>query len=184
VTAASDVFALGALVFATTGHLPYPGDTELAVARRMDDPPDLNGVPEPLRDVLRRCLAMDPADRPTVAGLLTILGPESGQPRYNARPIGVARAGEAERRPREARRGAPQGVRPTDTQPSVGASVCACVAVGLLAVELYWFYQLTHPARASQVALPAWLDGLFSFIAGVVWLFLMMIIICAVVWAS
>jgi hypothetical protein len=60
--------------------------------------------------------------------------------------------------------------------------VCAFVAVGLLAVELYWFYQLTHPARASQVALPAWLDGLFSFIAGVVWLFLVMIIICAVVW--
>ena len=71
VTAASDVFALGVvLVFATTGRLPYPGATEVAVDRRMDAPPDLDGVPGPLIDVLRRCLAVDPAARPSVADLL------------------------------------------------------------------------------------------------------------------
>jgi protein kinase-like protein len=73
VTTASDVFALGAvLVFAATGHLPFPGATEAAVDRRMDQPPDLDGVPVVLRDVLRRCLDREPGARPTVIELLSI----------------------------------------------------------------------------------------------------------------
>lgn len=70
-TAASDVFALGALlVFATSGHLPFPGGTEIAVYHRMSGPPDLTGVPRDLHAVLRRCLAVDPERRPSPAELL------------------------------------------------------------------------------------------------------------------
>jgi Protein kinase domain len=75
VTPASDVFALGVLlVYATTAHLPFPGTTDVAVARRMDQAPDLSGVPQPLRDLLRRCLAIDPVARPGLAELLTSFG--------------------------------------------------------------------------------------------------------------
>jgi hypothetical protein len=96
VTPASDVFALGVLlVYATAGHLPFPGTTDVAVARRMDRAPDLSGVPGPLRGVLRRCLEIDPTARPTVAELLAVFG---GLARGGA-PSGRADAPAARYRP-------------------------------------------------------------------------------------
>ncbi|MGW4893590.1 serine/threonine-protein kinase, partial [Kitasatospora sp. NPDC004240] len=68
---ATDVYALGAtLVYAATGHGPYGhGDPIAMMYRTMEDEPRLDGVPAGLRPTLARCLAKDPADRPTVAEL-------------------------------------------------------------------------------------------------------------------
>lgn len=70
-TSAGDVFALaGVLVHAATGHGPFgtgqPADLLYRV--RYADP-DLTGVPPALLPVLTRCLAKDPADRPTTTAL-------------------------------------------------------------------------------------------------------------------
>ncbi|MGW5422483.1 bifunctional serine/threonine protein kinase/MFS transporter [Streptomyces sp. NPDC003943] len=68
-TAASDVFCLGAvLVYAATGrHLFGATDTGLNahLFRVAEEEPDLTGVPESLVDLVRACLAKDPAARPT-----------------------------------------------------------------------------------------------------------------------
>ncbi|MFJ3900381.1 bifunctional serine/threonine-protein kinase/ABC transporter substrate-binding protein [Streptomyces sp. NPDC090025] len=73
---AADVFALGCLLaFAATGRPPFgTGAVDALLYRTVHDEPDLRGVPEPLLDLVRRCLAKRPADRPTadeVAGLLS-----------------------------------------------------------------------------------------------------------------
>ncbi|RAG80766.1 serine/threonine protein kinase [Streptacidiphilus pinicola] len=67
----SDVFALGCvLAYAATGRLPFgTGPVDALLYRTVHDSPDLDGVEEALAAVLRRCLAKDPADRPTPAGL-------------------------------------------------------------------------------------------------------------------
>ncbi|MFF0433698.1 MFS transporter [Streptomyces sp. NPDC004327] len=68
-TPASDVFCLGAvLVYAATGrHLFGATDTGLNahLFRVAEEEPDLTGVPESLLDLVRACLAKDPAARPT-----------------------------------------------------------------------------------------------------------------------
>ncbi|WP_329102503.1 serine/threonine-protein kinase [Streptomyces sp. NBC_01439] len=76
-TPASDVFSLGSmLVMAFTGSSPFAGASTL---RTLYDvvhaTPDLSAVPDGLRGIVERCLAKDPADRPTPAELLELLGP-------------------------------------------------------------------------------------------------------------
>ncbi|MFF7276041.1 protein kinase [Streptomyces griseorubiginosus] len=63
---ASDVFSLGALlVFSATGRGPFDTDSPYLTAFRVvHEAPVLDGVAEPLRAVLARCLAKAPADRP------------------------------------------------------------------------------------------------------------------------
>ncbi|MFE9613285.1 MFS transporter [Streptomyces sp. NPDC006012] len=69
-TAASDVFCLGAvLVYTATGRLLFgAGGTGLNahLFRVAEDAADLTGVPESLRDLVGACLAKDPAERPTL----------------------------------------------------------------------------------------------------------------------
>ncbi|MCP3821360.1 serine/threonine protein kinase [Streptomyces sp. A3M-1-3] len=70
VTAAEgDLFAWGALVaYATTGRLPFGTGTLEAVAYRVTSGrPDLDGIPEALKDVLEQALAKEPAERPAAA---------------------------------------------------------------------------------------------------------------------
>nr|WP_062340320.1 serine/threonine-protein kinase [Herbidospora sakaeratensis] len=76
-TPAADVFALGCvLVFAATGHGPFPAGTLPAVIHRITTGDgDLSDVPERLRPLIAACLSTDPAARPTVAEILTTLGP-------------------------------------------------------------------------------------------------------------
>lgn len=64
---ASDVFALGCLLaYAVTGRPPFgTGAVDALLYRTVHDEPDLDGVPDDTRDLLERCLAKDPADRPT-----------------------------------------------------------------------------------------------------------------------
>ncbi|MEV6571933.1 serine/threonine-protein kinase [Streptomyces sp. NPDC051577] len=71
VTAACDVFRMGAvLAYAATGRPPF-GDTEQPdgsaglLLRVVEAEPDLSGVPADLLDLVRACLLKDPAARPT-----------------------------------------------------------------------------------------------------------------------
>ncbi|MFD3699671.1 protein kinase [Streptomyces sp. NPDC058646] len=68
---AADVYALGAtLVYAATGHGPYgQGDALAMMYRTIESAPQLDDVPAALRPTVARCLAKDPADRPTVPRL-------------------------------------------------------------------------------------------------------------------
>ena len=69
VTAASDVFCLGAvLAYAATGRMPFgtaDSGVHALLYRIAQEEPDLTGVPEPLRPLIADFLAKDPADRPT-----------------------------------------------------------------------------------------------------------------------
>ncbi|MHC6626937.1 serine/threonine-protein kinase [Streptomyces globosus] len=69
---AADVFALGAvLVHAATGRGPFDSDSHYLVAYQVvHGEPDLSGLPERLAPVVARCLAKDPADRPTAGELI------------------------------------------------------------------------------------------------------------------
>ncbi|MFE6852233.1 bifunctional serine/threonine-protein kinase/ABC transporter substrate-binding protein [Streptomyces sp. NPDC057674] len=66
---AADVFALGCLlVYAATGRPPFgTGAVDALMYRTVHDEPDLAGVPDGLLDLVRACLAKDPAARPTAA---------------------------------------------------------------------------------------------------------------------
>ncbi|MFD8736414.1 PQQ-binding-like beta-propeller repeat protein [Streptomyces sp. NPDC059618] len=72
---AADVFALGSvIVHAATGSGPFDSDSPYLVAYQVvHDEPDLTGVPEELIDLVSRCLAKEPEDRPTPDELMTAL---------------------------------------------------------------------------------------------------------------
>ncbi|MFC9468554.1 protein kinase domain-containing protein [Streptomyces coelicoflavus] len=76
---AGDVFALGAvLAYVAAGVGPFGGGASHAVNYRVvHEDPDLSALAPALADVVARCLAKDPAERPTVAWLLDELGESS-----------------------------------------------------------------------------------------------------------
>ncbi|MEV6966487.1 serine/threonine-protein kinase [Hamadaea sp. NPDC051192] len=79
-TPASDVFALGGIAyFAATGRSAY-GDGTFArqLVRITRGEADLTGCPAELRDLVERCLAVDPGDRPDTAEIIAACG---GTPR-------------------------------------------------------------------------------------------------------
>ncbi|MFF1507834.1 bifunctional serine/threonine-protein kinase/ABC transporter substrate-binding protein [Streptomyces sp. NPDC058326] len=65
----ADVFSLGCLLaYAATGRPPFgTGAVDALMYRTVHDEPDLAGVPAGLLDLVRVCLAKDPAARPTAA---------------------------------------------------------------------------------------------------------------------
>ncbi len=71
----ADVFAMGSvLVHAATGRGPFDSDSPYLVAYQVvHHEPDLSGVPAELVPLIARCLAKDPADRPTTDALLAEL---------------------------------------------------------------------------------------------------------------
>ena len=74
VSPATDIYALGAVAYhCLAGHPPFTGGNplEIAVRHLHDDPPPLPAdVPAPVRALVERTLAKDPADRyPTAAAL-------------------------------------------------------------------------------------------------------------------
>ncbi|MFI8868830.1 protein kinase [Streptomyces sp. NPDC053707] len=78
VTTACDVFCLGAvLAYASTGRLPF-GSAETGAHALMyriaQEEPDLTGVPVDLVELIRECLAKDPAARPATDAVLERLG--------------------------------------------------------------------------------------------------------------
>ncbi|GAA2124850.1 hypothetical protein GCM10009759_76720 [Kitasatospora saccharophila] len=72
ITPATDVFALGALAAYVAGGAPPFGDgPDTAVLYRVvHEEPELGTVPAPLRELIGRCLAKDPEDRPTPAEII------------------------------------------------------------------------------------------------------------------
>nr|WP_240982179.1 bifunctional serine/threonine-protein kinase/ABC transporter substrate-binding protein [Streptomyces sp. S3(2020)] len=75
-TSASDVFALGCvLAYASTGAPPFgTGTPDALMYRTVHDEPELGPVEGELRTLVERCLAKDPAERPTadeLRGLFT-----------------------------------------------------------------------------------------------------------------
>ncbi|MFJ2645680.1 PQQ-binding-like beta-propeller repeat protein [Streptomyces sp. NPDC087420] len=94
VTAASDVFSLGALLmFAATGRGPFDDENPyLTMYRVVHERPVLDGVAPALRRIVERCLAKDPAGRPGLAELTKMLEelPEDGESAESAEPGLVA----------------------------------------------------------------------------------------------
>ncbi|WP_432024773.1 protein kinase domain-containing protein [Streptomyces parvus] len=79
VTTACDVFCLGSvLAYAASGRLPFgtadSGGVHSLMFRIAQEDPDLTGVPAELADVVRDCLAKDPAARPGTDEILARLG--------------------------------------------------------------------------------------------------------------
>ncbi|MEU6931621.1 protein kinase [Streptomyces sp. NPDC046374] len=76
VVPASDVFCLGAvLAFAASGRGPFHDDEMAAVIYRISRADaELASVPAELRPVVERCLRLDPAERPSAAELVGLLG--------------------------------------------------------------------------------------------------------------
>ncbi|MFG3527467.1 serine/threonine-protein kinase [Streptomyces sp. NPDC047917] len=72
VTGATDVFALGALAaYVASGAPPFGnGPESAALYRVVHEEPDLARVPPELRDLLARCLAKNPEDRPAPVELI------------------------------------------------------------------------------------------------------------------
>ncbi|WP_328477024.1 serine/threonine protein kinase [Actinoplanes sp. NBC_00393] len=88
VTPAADVFAWGSVVaYAGTGSTPFWADSPPATAARiLTQPPRLDGLSGPLRDLVAHALEKDPANRPSSRELLDLL--ISG----NERPAATAAA--------------------------------------------------------------------------------------------
>jgi serine/threonine protein kinase len=77
----SDIFSLGGvLAYAATGRGPFDSPTVPAIIHRIvTEPPDLGSLSGPLRSVISACLAKNPADRPTLHHLLSVLSDVPGQ---------------------------------------------------------------------------------------------------------
>ncbi|MGI5348072.1 protein kinase domain-containing protein [Streptomyces sp. CA-250714] len=73
-TEASDIFSLGSvLTFAATGRAPFERTGvagHVQMYRITQEEPDLDDVPEELRDLIAACLAKDVAERPGLAQIL------------------------------------------------------------------------------------------------------------------
>lgn len=76
-----DVFAWAATIaFAAGGRPPFGSDSLFAVMHRvLHDPPDLPAMPPVLDELIRECLAKDPADRPAAERVLVRLLRQDGR---------------------------------------------------------------------------------------------------------
>ncbi|UQU62446.1 serine/threonine protein kinase [Couchioplanes caeruleus] len=91
----ADVFAWGAVVaYAGTGRRPFGAESPAATAVRiMTHPPELSGLDEPMRGLVERALAKNPADRPGTRELLDELlatAPQPQTPSGRPAPAGSA----------------------------------------------------------------------------------------------
>src|SRR5436190_7757337 len=109
----SDIFSLGAvLAFAATGQGPFgSGSTPALVYRVVHSGPRLDLMPAEVRPLAERCLAKDPALRPTAADLLAAAAspaagwlPEPVTRAQVAAPLTMTTTAPPGRPPRKARR--------------------------------------------------------------------------------
>ncbi|WP_306205690.1 serine/threonine-protein kinase [Actinoplanes sp. RD1] len=94
---AADVFAWGAVVtYAGTGRTPFAGDSPAVTAAKiLTQPPELSGLPDPLRGIVARTLAKDPRERPTAHELLDLLLSSGAEEETFVRQPELRRAAEA-----------------------------------------------------------------------------------------
>ncbi|MDG4860395.1 serine/threonine-protein kinase, partial [Streptomyces sp. T-3] len=80
ITPACDIFCLGSVLsYAATGALPFGAagsGVHALMFRIAQEEPELSELPESLQDLVRACLAKDPADRPSLDELLRRVGAE------------------------------------------------------------------------------------------------------------
>jgi eukaryotic-like serine/threonine-protein kinase len=78
-SATSDLYALGVMMFQLlTGELPFQGSPMVALAARAEGPPPrvderVLSAPPALGEIIYRLMAMDPAQRPTIAAVRAAL---------------------------------------------------------------------------------------------------------------
>jgi eukaryotic-like serine/threonine-protein kinase len=91
----TDIFSLGAvLTFAASGDGPFgEGSLPALVYRVVHEAPTLDGVPAELRDLIQRCLAKEPGDRPTASELLSDLAAVRPGAEWLPDQLGAALAG-------------------------------------------------------------------------------------------
>jgi serine/threonine protein kinase len=79
---ASDVFSLGCvLAYAATGSGPFGAGTPASIIYRVvHTQPALDGITGPLRNLITRCLAKDPAERATLAELMGLITAQPAPP--------------------------------------------------------------------------------------------------------
>jgi serine/threonine protein kinase len=119
---ASDIFSLGCvLAYATTGRSAFEGDNPASVLFLIvNAEPDLNAIPPRLRQVIEACLKKDPAQRPTpaqVVAMIGALGPETPTSLGSFWPGEVARVIAAERSGQT-----PAGLTPPEPVPYAGSA--------------------------------------------------------------
>ncbi|MFF0056276.1 PQQ-binding-like beta-propeller repeat protein [Streptomyces microflavus] len=142
VGAPSDLFVLGLLLaYAATGTTPFTeGPAEEAARRIAEADPELDAVPEELRELIAGCLAKDPAERPTAGTVAAELALEgaAGLARGGWLPERIAAAvADQEARvralevPKEADAATPEDARPEDARPEDARPVDAMDAVAV-----------------------------------------------------
>ncbi|WP_223736434.1 serine/threonine-protein kinase, partial [Streptomyces purpurogeneiscleroticus] len=81
ITPASDVFCLGSvLAYAASGRMPFGSlvsGVHSVMFRVAESDPDLDGVPESLRELIGGCLSKSAAERPAPEELISVIGPVS-----------------------------------------------------------------------------------------------------------
>ncbi|MGW3125845.1 protein kinase domain-containing protein [Streptomyces sp. NPDC001123] len=172
---ASDVFSLGALlVYCVTGRGPFDADSPYLTGYRVvHNEPVLDGVTGPLRAVLERCLAKDPADRPELDDLsrefaAALPEPDPGDPETMTLRLPSARPLDADTAPADATPG--QGADP-DRATRTGSgrrrirsrrTLWAAVGtVGALTLGLLWYVRFgpgfaDGPRTASSSSASRW----------------------------
>jgi hypothetical protein len=80
VVPASDVYGLGLLIHRVlTGRLPWPAGSPTPATRSAPDPlPPIDGVPPEIGELYLRCVALEPADRPTARDAAVLLAAAAG----------------------------------------------------------------------------------------------------------
>ncbi|GEM34688.1 hypothetical protein NN3_56950 [Nocardia neocaledoniensis NBRC 108232] len=153
-TAASDVFAVGALLaMAATGASPFEAaSTPQVLYNVLYRTPDTSAIPGALRTLVDACLAKDPADRPTPEQILEVAGALEAEPVW---PVRVRRR-VADHQAEAARWAA--GVAP-ETEPAPRrrkwckpgpVPLAAAVSVLVLAVCAWWGVGVEGKAEAMS----------------------------------
>ncbi len=144
----SDVYALGVVLYrALANHLPWPTESivQLLGAHRNLPPLPLTvaGLPPAVAAICERCMAKDPADRPTAAELAATLSEALAS---QSQPVMAAKADPAEVNtvaflPQRHRRPRPAAL-----------VVSAVGLVALTGVATTWFSHSTPPPREASAA--------------------------------